>query len=365
MSKETKTTNLINKLGIELNDVLASNYMSDRDRIKYFSNTAKHSGLSIAETFALAYPGEVSKESKKDKLMNAVTNIEVGQLYLGEVKELDKNVLTFTIPGVKEELVCKENFNSCIDALRNYLMTHDNKLMFEVREKKPGKFIVSVTNGYFRYWMKLIENDIQKEQPISVHIDEVVKGGFMAHVLIDPLVAITGVDYTNSVFIPGSQIVLNIEKDFERWVGQDVDIVPQKVVDFKRDYKTGCIEKSIVGSRKRLLQLDGMQNLYDLWSKAKLAEKHENVTYERPTLHGHVTGIINSAKKQGVFVELDDLNITGLMPMSPDKLLDFHPGDLIDVKIKEFEVQDGKDAFVTTRKGKVINCHTRPVFEIA
>lgn len=363
MSKETKTTNLIDKISIELDDVLASNYMTDRDRIKYFSNVSKVDDLSIAETFALAYPGQVSTESKKDRMMNVVTNIEVGQLYLGEVKELDKNTLTFTIPGVKEELVCKENFNSCIDSLRNYLMTHENKLMFEVREKKPGKFFVSVTNGYFRYWMNLIERDIQKEQPIPVHIDEVVKGGFMAHVLIDPLVDITGVEYTNSVFIPGSQIVLNIEKDFDRWVGQDIDIIPQKVVDFKRDYKTGCIEKSIVGSRKRLLQLDGMQNLYDLWSKAKLAEKHDNVTYERPTLHGHVTGIINSAKKQGVFVELDDLNITGLMPMPSNKLLDYHPGDLIDVKIKEFEVQDGKDAFVTTRKGKVIASHTRPVFE--
>lgn len=364
MSKKTKTQNLINKLNFD--DVLSSDYMDDKTRIKYISQLSKQKNLSITESFALTYPDEVTKKSvDENNIMNVITNIELGQIYVGEVKELDKNVLTLTIPGVKDELVCKENFNSCIDALRNYLMTHENRLMFEAREHKPGKYIVSVANGYFRYWMKLIENDIQKEQPITVHIDEVVKGGFMAHVVIEPLYEVTGVEYTNSVFIPGSQIVLNIEKDFDKWVGQDVDIIPQKVVDFKRDYKSGCIEKSIVGSRKRLLQLDGMQNLYDLWSKAKLAEKHENVTYDRPTLHGHVTGIINSAKKQGVFIEIDDLNITGLMPMDPKKLLDFHPGDLIDVKIKEFEVQEGKDAFTTTRKGKVINCHTRPVFELA
>lgn len=357
MSKETKTTNLINE-----ENILDSIFSNDKDRIKY--NSRKYASMSIAKAFAKTYGIEVSDESKKDQAMNNVTNIELGQIYLGEVKELDKNVLTLTIPGVKEELVCKENFNSCIDELRNYLMTHNNQLMFEAREHKPGKYIVSVTNGYFRYWMKQIENDIQKEQPINVHIDEVVKGGFMAHVNIDPLVAITGKEYTNSVFIPGSQIVLNIEKDFERWVGQDVDIIPQKVVDFKRDYTTGCIEKSIVGSRKRLLQIDGYQNLYDLWLKERLAKKNENVTYERPVLDGHVTGIINSAKKQGVFVELDNMNITGLMPIDPSKLLDYHPGDPISVKIKEFEVQEGKDAFKTTRKGRVISCNTRPVFEL-
>ena len=66
-----------------------------------------------------------------------------------------------------------------------------------------------------------------------------------------------------------------------------------------------------------------------------------------------------------IFVYILCLNITGLMPMDPNKLLDYHPGDPINVKIKEFEVQDGKDAFKTTRKGRVVICNTRPVFELA
>ena len=362
MSKETKTTNLIGAR-LDENDILNSMFTNDKDRIKF--NSRVFATMSIAKAFAKTYGIKLSENVKKDKVMNTVTNIEIGQLYLGEVKEFGKNVLTFTIPGVKEELICKENFNSCIDAIRNYLMTHNNQLMFEVREKKNNAYIVSVSNGYFRYWMHQIENDIQKETPIAVHIDEVVKGGFIAHVNINPLIELTGKEYVNSVFIPGSQIVLNIEKDFDKWVNQDVNIIPQKVVDFKRDYTTGCIEKSIIGSRKRLLQLDGYQNLYDLWLKERLAKKNDNVTYERPVLDGHVTGIINSAKKQGVFIELDGLNITGLMPTDPNKLLDFHPGDPINVKIKEFEVQDGKDAFKTTRKGRVVVCNTRPVFELA
>lgn len=356
MSKEVKTKNLID-------DVLDSAFTNDNDRIKYNSKIYKY--CSIGDAFAKAYGISLSKESKKETSgINCVTTIELGQLYLGYVKEFDKNVLTFTIPGVKEELVCKENLNSCIDSIRNYLLTHNNQLMFEVREKKVGKYIVSVTNAYFRYWMSSIQNSIQHETPIEVVIDEIVKGGFMAHTDIEPLNNITGAHYTNSVFIPGSQIVLNIEKDFERWVGERVQIIPQKVVDFKQDYQTGCIEKSIVGSRKRLLQIIGYQNLHDLWIKENLS-KNDNVTYEKPVLNGHVTGIINSAKKQGVFVELDGMGITGLMPVDASKLLDYHPGDAIDVKIKMFEVQEGKEAFKTTRKGRVIACNTRPVFELA
>lgn len=367
MSKETKTKNLIsNNIGAKIDEenILDSMFTNEKDRIKF--NTAAFAKTPIAKAFAKTYGLELNPESsEKANEMSTVTKIELGQLYAGRVKVFDKNVLELEIPGVKENLICKENFNSCIDAMRNFLLTHDNTLMFEAREKKGDTYYVSVCNGYFRYWMHNIENDIQKENPITVHIDEIVKGGFMAHTLIDPLVVITGKEYTNSVFIPGSQIVLNIEKDFDKWVGQDVDIIPQKVVDFKRDYATGCIEKSIVGSRKRLLQLDGFQNLYELWNKARLAEKSDNVTYTPPVLDGHITGIINSNKKQGVFVELDNLNITGLMPVDPNKLLDYHPGDPIQVKIKVFEVQDGKDAFKTTRKGKVIVCNTRPVFELA
>lgn len=363
MSKETKTKNLIGAY-IDEENILDSMFTNDKDRIKF--NSKAFATMSIAKAFAKTYDIKLSEETTdKSNQMSTVTNIEVGQLYAGKVKYFGKNGMEFEIPGVKENLISKENFNSCTDAIRNYLMTHDDTIMFEVREKKGDTYFVSVCNGYFRYWMHEIETDIQKEIPITVHIDEVVKGGFMAHADIYPLVNVTGKEYTNSVFIPGSQIVLNIEKDFDKWVGKDVDIIPQKVVDFKRDYATGCIEKSIVGSRKRLLQLDGFQNLYALWNKARLAEKNENVTYTRPTLEGHITGIINSNKKQGVFVELDGLNITGLMPVSPDKLLDYHPGDPIEVKIKEFEVQEGKDAFKTTRKGKVVVCNTRPVFEKA
>ena len=114
MSKETKTKNLIGAR-VDENDILNSMFTNDKDRIKF--NSRAFATMSIAKAFAKTYGIELSEDVKKDKAMNTVTNIEVGQLYLGEVKEFDKNVLTFTIPGVKEELICKENFNSCIRSM--------------------------------------------------------------------------------------------------------------------------------------------------------------------------------------------------------------------------------------------------------
>ena len=60
----------------------------------------------------------------------------------------DKNGIVFNIPGVKDEIICKENFTDCEVNINNYLMTHNNKLLFEVREKKNNKYYVSVINAY-------------------------------------------------------------------------------------------------------------------------------------------------------------------------------------------------------------------------
>ena len=111
--------------------------------------------------------------------------------------------MTFDIPGVKEELICKEPFATCMDSIRNYLLTHDNKLMFEVREYNHGKYYVSVINAYYKAWENLIKKAIEHEDGINVHIDELVKGGYVCHTNITTLTELTGKSYISSVFIPG------------------------------------------------------------------------------------------------------------------------------------------------------------------
>lgn len=336
-------------------------FKNDKERIKYMKNA--YANMSLTKSFAIFYGLEINPDVKSNKAINQVSVIEVGEIYLGEVKEFTKTSLTFSIPGVKEEIICKENFTTCADNINEYLLSHSNKLLFEVREKKDNKYYVSVINAYYRNWVDMINKCIQHENGIEVHIDELVQGGYICHTPITNLNKVTGRNYTHSVFIPGSHIVLNIERDFEQWVGKDVIIVPQKFVEFKRNFKTGETENSLVGSRKKVLQILGTRNLADLYSKYLLSQK-ENVTYTPESMQGTVTGVINSANKTGIFIELDDMYITGLMPVDSSEVLDYRPGDKVMVKIKEFEVPEGKDAFVYNKKGAIIKCFTRPVFEL-
>jgi ribosomal protein S1 len=191
-----------------------------------------------------------------------------------------------------------------MDHVQNYLLNHDNRLLFEVRSHEKGKYIVSVINGMYKLWKHAIEESIYKKNAIEVHIDSLTKGGYLCHTSISTLKELTGKDYTHSVFIPGSAIVLNIENDFERWIDEDVLIIPQKFVEFRTNYREGVVENSLVGSRKLLLQMKGNIHLFEIYNRYLLT-KSENFKAEPESLQGHVTGIINSGKKTGVFVELD------------------------------------------------------------
>jgi ribosomal protein S1 len=325
----------------------------------------KHSAygkMSLAKSFSIFYGIDVSNESKNNRVINNVVNIEVGKIYLGSVKDFNDRYISFEIPGVKDEIWCKESFVDCRQAIENYLLTHDNKLFFEVRSFENGRYIVSVLNAYYNKWMEVIEQSTNGTEGIDVHIDDLVQGGYICHCDITPLNKLTGKTYTSSVFIPGSHIVLNIENDFERWIGKDVTIIPQKFVDFKVDRRTGLVEKSLVGSRKRVLQLIGNHYLYDIYNLYKLSESDAS-KFEKPSFTGIVTGVINSTKKTGAFIELKDKYITGLLPLDSCDLLDYQPGDEITVKIKEFEVQPDKEPFIL-KNNKVVKCHTRPVFEL-
>lgn len=343
-------------------------FKNDKERIKYVSRAYKN--MNLAKAFGVFYGMEVSNELKQNKSINVVNKIELGQVYSGTVKVIDKGYISFDVPGVKEEIFSKENFNDCIDMVNAYLATHNNKLLFEVRAYKDNRYEVSVIQGYYRAWADKINNAIAQRNGINVHIDELVKGGYVCHTNIDELNVLTGRNYTHSVFIPGSQIVLNIERDFEKWVGQDVIVVPQKFMDFQTvGYgPSQLIEKSLVSSRKLVLQILGMKNMYEIYNNAMTREKlakEVGAKVEDVLFEGTVTGIINSANKTGVFVELKDKYITGLANLDSSDLLNFPPGTEVKVRIKEFEIQEGKEPFTLNKKGtSLIKCNTRAVFEI-
>lgn len=357
MSKNTKK--LITAADLE--DIF-NDFNNDKERLKYMKKN--YGDMDLAKSFEIFYGMKLSSASKKSKSINIITNIIIGDVYEGTVTKFDQRGITFEIPGVKEEIISKETFSDCFDEVQNYLINHNGKLMFEVREKRNGKYYVSVINAYYRIWQQLIERCIASETPINVHIDDLVRGGYLCHTDIWPINELTGKNYTSSVFIPGSLIVLNIESDFNKWIGEDVAIIPQKFTHYR---PAGApAENSLVGSRKRLLQLEGFKNIYDIYNRMKLANI-PGAKFTPEVFEGTVTGIINSSKKIGAFVEIDGKYITGLLPLESKDLYEFHPGDKINVIVKEWECQPDKEPFVFDKKNtsQVYKCHLRPVFELA
>ena len=342
---------------INLEDPFECPFKNDKERIRYMKDNYGH--LSLAEQFAVFYGEEVNNTVKKNKRINNPVNIEVGGSYKGVVTEISKNGIVFDVTGVKEEVISKENFSDCMDAVQNYLLNHENELLFTVTEKKDNKYYVSVLEGYYRSWQKQIEKAIEQRAAINVHIDSLVRGGYMCHTDIWTISELTGKTYTSAVFIPGSNIVLNIENDFERWLGKDVQAVPQKFTKFRSFGRP--TENSLMASRKMVLKILGMKNMYEIYTRAKLGERPD-VKYVPEVFTGKVTGIINSNKKTGIFIEIEDKYITGLMPVDEANLLNYKPGDTVQVYIQEFECIEGKEPFFIDRKNIIKACNLRPVF---
>lgn len=357
MSKNNKKIGKGLIKAINLDDPFECPFKNDKERIRYMKDNYGH--LSLAEQFAVFYGEEVSNTVKKNKRINNPVNIEIGGSYKGIVTEISKNGIVFDVAGVKEEVISKENFSDCMDAVQNYLLNHENELLFTVTEKKDNKYYVSVLEGYYRSWQKQIEKAIEQRAAINVHIDSLVRGGYMCHTDIWPISELTGKTYTSAVFIPGSNIVLNIENDFERWLDKDVQAVPQKFTKFRSFGRP--TENSLMASRKMVLKILGMKNMYEIYTRAKLGERPD-VKYVPEVFTGKVTGIINSNKKTGIFIEIEDKYITGLMPVEEANLLNYKPGDTVQVYIQEFECMEGKEPFFIDRKNIIKACNLRPVF---
>lgn len=341
-----------------LEDSFSNPFKNDRERLKYMKQNYGH--LSITEAFGAFYGKDLPKELKKNKKINNPVNITLGEVYKGNVLSLNKTDIRFEVPGCKDEIICKEDFSDCQDAIRNYLLNHNNELLFYTREKTDGKWYVSIYEAYYKAWQKIIEKAMEQKNSIMVHIDSLVKGGYMCHTNIWTISELTGKLYTSAVFIPGSNIVLNIENDFTKWLDQDVEVIPQKFTKFRSFGKPA--ENSLMASRKMVLKIHGMKNMYDIYQKAKLVD-NPYIKYTPETFVGKVTGIINSNKKTGVFLEIEDKYITGLMPVDSSRLLNYKPGDYVTVVIKEFECIEGQDPFVIDRNNILRKCNVRPVFE--
>ena len=88
-------------------------YSKESKRIRSLS--AKYKNDSIADAFAQEYGLKI--DTKEAHSLDVVV-LELGKVYSGTVKEITKRGITFEIPGLKDEIVCKENLSNSIEAIQ-------------------------------------------------------------------------------------------------------------------------------------------------------------------------------------------------------------------------------------------------------
>lgn len=274
--------------------------------------------------------------------------------------------------SAKEQVICRNN----LKRYTNMEMT-DREIDVKVVaiDKLRQTITIDVLQPLFENWInsimedKTIQYNVKAPKIVSVSNLRLGNGGFIGKAEIPAISEFIGEPYYVDAFIPGSQIVLNIESDFNRWNGATVDT-------FVAGYTTrpdSVNQMSLICSRKALLNFSGNLTKIELYGDyCSQGKKWKSFT--KSSFVGTVTGVINSSKKCGVFVELPLFNITGMINMEPERLVEFKAGDEVSVRITDFEQMLEYDPSTGNmvhqepykiENGCLKSCILKPVLELA
>lgn len=333
-------------------------FNSEKERLRYMKDNYSH--MTVGESFAKYFKLKNSP-GVNSGIDVAVDEISVGSIIKVTVESIHDGVISATYSACKGDIVVSDNLLSHENHFKHYLVDHDNQVEVMVKGIKDNLVVVSIKDACYRRWEEDIDDAIRTHKAIQVHIDKLFKSGYICSTLVYTLYDMFGVEKYEQAFIPGSLIVANIERDFTRWVGQDVIAVPQSATTFKEETNSKPT-RSIICSRKEALQQQANVNMYNIFQTSKLADKFNSDNYG--VFSGEVSGKINTDRKIGIFVELEDKYITGLYTCDLETYNKYQIGDKVEVKITQFEKKDNvKDEFVI-KDNKIIKCNIRPVFEI-
>lgn len=316
-------------------------FKSERERIKL--NSARFKEESIADAFCKCYNMKLKKH--RDEL-SVYHDVRVGEIIPLKIIYVDKKTVTFESGSYKEVIESAVN-------LYQYASFKSGKLpnkpvACKVVSKTSNKIVVDPLAPMFDEWLKdkldNIKNqyDVNADRSICVKNLKIlrgsyqgaVSGGFQGDVRVDNVSKFCGQDVYLKAFIPGSQIVLNIERDFDIWEGETVRAFITNYVERKDRF--GGTQMSLICSAKEYLKFQGDKAKIEIFNAYCLnGEEWQN--YQKAVWLGKVTGIINSSKRQGVFVEVPTLNITGLIEMKPEDLVYYHPGDEVRVNLARID----------------------------
>lgn len=355
----------MNKINLEA--FVWPEFNSDSKRIKEYSK--RYKTLSITEAFEAAYNMQIGP-------VRAIVNQTPGEIRVGDemllnILSITKNHVEFDAGNQKTPIVSSVNLHK-YDRFKKFLPLEPVKalVMNVTRDRVTVDPIAPLVNGYLDPILanKNVQKVIGAPKSVRVKDLQLTKGGFTGKAVLPNVSDFVGEDYTVDVFIPGSQIVLNITDNFEQFVGKEVDAF---IVNHMT--KPGTNTLSLIASAKELIKFRGeckLIELFNSWCEESDLWKNFSAT----SVEGRVTGVINSSKKCGVFVEIPSLEMTGLVPVEPDQLVNYKADSVVNVKITGFD-EEKKYNNITKQMehvepyviedGILVRCNIKPVLAFA
>lgn len=311
---------------------------TDKARIK--QNTLQFQNTPIEEAFNLIYGTTIHlSESISEVINNTPTDAKVGDIISVKLLGVNKDNVVIGLGNVKENIVCRNNLYK-YGKFRGNFEPVDLKVKIVSVDKKQT--VVDIMEPLYEQWRNEVinypqwQNNMDEDQSTVIKDLHLIKGGYICKVDIPVIHKFLGEPYYVDAFIPGSQIVLNIEKDFEKWEGK---AVRGFVTNFMPS-PSNPLKLVAVCSVKRYLQHIGNLNMYNLFCHYVEGQGGTDFWKEfvKKPISGVVTGIINSSEKCGVFVEIPEYHMTGMILMKSNEIVKYAPKTQILVNMIGFNL---------------------------
>jgi ribosomal protein S1 len=314
-------------------ELFEQGFKSDRERIE--QNTRKYAGMSVAEAFEREYGVHVSQDIR-DKVDAVPMDLMLGQTLRLKIDTITNDGVIFN-PGNYKATFSTRNNLSRYHKFKEFKPVSD--VPVRVVEIKPDTVMVDMFGPMVDEYVvprakaPWIQNKIHDYQPITVKNLHLVGGGFLGRAVIPNISEWLGEEYTIDAFIPGSQIVQNTTDDFEQFEGRDVQAFIMAYSPKPPMLGGGM---SLICSVKNFIKHRGhirMMTMHKWWcDNGEEWDDFSSIPHE-----GVVTGILNSSQKCGVFVEIPELEMTGMINVPASRLSEYHPGDLLNVTVSGFD----------------------------
>lgn len=342
-------------------------YNSDSKRIKETSK--KYRNLSVVEAFEAAY--NMSVGPVKASVNDTPGDLRVGDTMHLNILSISKNRIEFDAANYKANITSSVNLAKYHRFKHNLPLDPVKVLVMSVqKDKVVVDPLAPIVNDYLDPILanKNTQKVIGNPKSVRVKDLQLTKGGFTGKAVLPNVSEFVGEDYTVDVFIPGSQIVLNITDNFEQFVGKEIDAF---IINYMS--KPGTNSLSLIASAKELIKFRGECKLIELFN-AWCEESDVWTNFTNSAVEGRVTGVINSSKKCGVFVEIPSLSMTGLVPVEPELLVNYKTDSIVNVKITGFDEEKKYNAITKQlehvepyiiENGCLVRCNIKPVLTFA